>query len=290
MKKLFRFIKWLIIIPVLLVILTAVYIRFSRLTDRLIYEMNDTEYTVFKSKLNHEEFYFDRGDEVKLHGVLFKPQPHISPIGTIFHYAGKGMHLMTSVQQSYKPLLEQGFQVFCFERRDFGKSTGEADNSLTLKEDALFVFDEVKQLDEVSGKPIVLWGQSLGGAFATMNAKERQHEVNGLILEGTFNSFPDIGKEYARVLHLEDIEWVVPLLMNNDFPADHEIKDLKIPVLIMHSKTDAEVPYELGRKLYDASNKENTEFWDLEGKHIMGIYDYKESYVEMFGNMMQISH
>ena len=48
---------------------------------------------------------------------------------------------MSSVQESYKPLLKKGFQVFCFERRNFGKSNGEANNSLVLKKDDLFIFD-----------------------------------------------------------------------------------------------------------------------------------------------------
>lgn len=98
----------------------------------MIYQINGIDYAEFKSDLNYEEFYFDLDKSVKLHGVLFKPDS-IASIGTIFHYSGKGIHLMSSIQDSYKPLLNKGFQVFCFERRNFGKSNGEVNNSLTLK-------------------------------------------------------------------------------------------------------------------------------------------------------------
>ncbi|MFC5046089.1 alpha/beta hydrolase [Aquimarina hainanensis] len=248
--------------------------------------MNGTDYAEFRTDLNHEEFYFDVDDDVKLHGVLFKPDS-IASVGTIFHYSGKGMHLMSSIQESYKPLLKKGFQIFCFERRNFGKSNGDATNSLTLKKDALFIFDEIIKLDNVVNKPILIWGQSLGGAFASMNASERQEKIKGLVLEGTFSSFPDIGKVYANALNLENFKWIVPLIMNNDFPTEENIKKLTIPTVILHSKSDKQVPYELGKKIFEKANKNNTRFWDIDSKHIMGIYDYEEKYVGEFIKMIE---
>ena len=286
MRKFLKIIKWLFITVFSLIIISILYLRFSRFSDKMIYQMNGTDYLEFQSKLNHEEFYFDVGDDVKLHGALFKPDS-IAPIATIFHYSGKGMHLMSSIQKSYEPLLKKGFQVFCFERRDFGKSNGEATNSLTLKKDALFIFDKVTQQEDIASKPIILWGQSLGGAFATMNAKERQDKIKGLLLEGTFNSFIDIGKVYAGALSLENFKWVVPMIMNNDFPAENQIQELTIPIVILHSKSDKQVPYELGRKVFDAANKNNTTFWDVDSKHIMAIHDYEDRYVSEFLKMIE---
>lgn len=287
MNKVLKIAKWLTLIIISILVLTILFLRFSRFSDQMIYKMNGTHYTEFTSKLNYQEFYFNVDKDVKLHGVLFKPDS-IEPIGTIFHYSGKGMHLMSSIQKSYKPLLKKGFQIFSFERRNFGKSTGEANNSLILKKDALFIFDKVTEMNDIKGKPIIIWGQSLGGAFATMAASQRQEKVKGLILEGTFSSFPDIGKVYARMLKLENFKWIVPLIMNNDFPAEEEIKNLKIPTLILHSKSDVQVPYQLGRNIYNAANKTNTKFWDIESKHIMAIYDYEDRYVEEFIKMIAL--
>ena len=284
--KLIKIIKWLTITVFSIIIIFILNIRFSRFSDKMIYQMNDTNYMEFKSELNYQEFYFDVEKDVKLHGVLFKPDSALV-VGTIFHYPGNGMNLMCYVQDSYKPLLKKGFQVFCFERRDFGKSNGAADNSLTLKHDALFVFDKVAQFDNVSTTLMIIWGQSLGGAFATMNAKERQDKIKGLVLEGTFNSFPDIGKVYAKALKLENFKWIVPLLMNNDFAAEDEITELTIPTIIIHSKLDEQVPYELGQKLFESANKENTKFWKINGKHIRDIYDNEEQYVDEFIKMIQ---
>ena len=285
-RRYLKILKWIVIAIVGTLAVTILYIRFSRFSDKIIYQMNGTDYAEFMSDLDYEKFYFDVEKDVKLHGVLFKPDS-VAVIGTIFHYPGKGMHLMNSMQESYKPLLEKGFQIFCYERRDFGKSTGEASSSLKLKEDALFVFDAAAKFNNVSNKPLIIWGQSLGGAFATMNARERQSQVKGLILEGTFSSFPDIGKVYARALNLENFKWIVPLLMNNDFPAAEAIKELTISTVIIHSKADNQVPYDLGLNIFEESNKNNTIFWEIDGEHIRGIYDYEDEYVTNFVKILE---
>ena len=36
-------------------------------------------------------------------------------------------------------------------------------------------------MNNISEKPIIIWGQSLGGAFATMTASERQEKVKRAI-------------------------------------------------------------------------------------------------------------
>ena len=49
---------------------------------------------------------------------------------------------------------------------------------------------------------------------------------------------------------------------------------------------DYQVPYNLGKKLYDASNKTNTVFWKTDGEHIGGMSDHEEKYVEIFIRML----
>ncbi|WP_108804817.1 alpha/beta hydrolase [Aquimarina sp. Aq107] len=280
MKTFIKAVKIIIAATILLIVGSTLYIRFSRYTDAMVYHTNGLEYENFETSMNYSEYYFEIDQNTQLHGVLFKPKTQ-DPIATIIHYSGKGMHLMAS-QKYYEILTKKGFQVFSFERRDFGRSTGVADNSLTLEEDALYVFDKIIVDENMTEKPIVIWGQSLGGSFAIMNAAERSDKIAGVIVEGTFNSFPDIGKVYAKAINLENFKWMIPLLMNNDFPAEKEIKKISKPIVIIHSDADEQVPYELGKKLYEASDKANTEFWKIQGKHIRGIFDYEEQYVQKF--------
>jgi len=75
--------------------------------------------------------------------------------------------------------------------------------------------------------------------------------------------------------------------MNNDFPAEKEIKNITKPVVIIHSSEDTAVPIALSKKLYDASNKETTRFWEIKGQHIYGIKLYEKEYVASFKKLVE---
>ena len=49
---------------------------------------------------------------------------------------------------------------------------------------------------------------------------------------------------------------------------------------------DEAVPFELGKKLFNASNKETTKFWQIKGPHIYGIKLYEEEYLKIFVDMV----
>ena len=278
MKKFLKALKWLFILVFAILILGILFIRFTRMTDKIIYQPN-FDYEVFESRFNHEELFIPVEKDIKIHAVLFKPTS--KPIGTIFHHLGNGMTLIGS-QLQYEPLINKGFQIFAYERRGFAKSEGKDVNSIILKDDAIIIFDEFLELEAVKNTDVILWGQSLGGAFALVNGAERQDKIKGIIVEGTFNSFPEIGKKFASMLNLENFKWVVPLIMNNDFPAEEEIKKINKPIVIIHSISDSQVPFELGQNLFNSSNKSTTEFWKIDGKHINGIDQYEEIYVRKF--------
>lgn len=278
MNKFLRVLKWIVLSLITVLIVGVFYVRFARVTDKIIYR-SENNYNKFDSYIDFEEYYIPLETDIEIHAILFTP--NIKPIGTIFHHLGKGMTLINA-QKQYGSLIKKGFQVFAYERRGFAKSNGEDDNSITLKNDALQIFDIFLELERVKNTEVIVWGQSLGGAFATMNVAERQDKIKGLVLEGTFTTFPDMGKVYAHIINFENFKWAVPLLMNNDFPAEKEIKKINKPTVIIHSVSDTEVPFELGKSLYEASNKENTEFWEIDGYHIAGINDYEEEYIEIF--------
>lgn len=140
--------------------------------------------------------------------------------------------------------------------------------------------------EDVKHTKVIVWGQSLGSPFATTVAAERNSKISGLILEGSFGSFPDIGKVYAKALNLENEKWLVPMIMNNDFPAVEEITKVKVPAIIIHSIDDADVPYALGYKVFAASNKQYTFFWKIRGKHIKAIFDYENEYINNFNKLL----
>lgn len=272
-------------IAVIAIILMGVlcYVRLSRVLDPYIYKTNSGK-TEFKSVFKHKEFRLELQDRTTINAALFIPDS-TKIKATIFHHLGNGMDL-TTAQLMYKPLLANGYQIFAYERRGFGESTGEANNSNQLKNDALEIFDQFKEMDEVKNFDLIIWGVSLGGIFATSNAAQRNMDIKGLVLEGTFSSFPDVAQHYASEINLENLKWLIPLLMNNDFPTDQEIKKVTKPVVIIHSTEDKMIPFQLGQNIFINSNKTNTTFWKIKGAHVKGIINYEREYVNKFNEIL----
>ena len=283
MKKGLKILAKLIGVIAILLIIIICYIRFSRTLDPYIYRATPSK-NKFTSVYKHQELTLNLRDNTKIHAAIFSPDS-VKVKASIFHHLGNGMDL-NNAQLMYNALLKEGYQIFAYERRGFGASTGEDDNSSILKEDAIEVFDKFKTMDEVKGTDIIIWGVSLGGIFATTNAAERNNDIKGLIIEGTFSSFPDVAKHYASEINLENYKWLIPLLLNNDFPTNHEIKKVTKPVVIIHSTEDKLIPFKLGKNIFNHSNKSNTTFWEIEGAHVKGIINYEQDYLEQFNTIL----
>ncbi|WP_299439813.1 alpha/beta hydrolase [uncultured Aquimarina sp.] len=283
MKKTLKILIRLIGAIVILLISIICYIRFSRTLDPYIYRATPSK-GKFTSLYKHQELMLDLEDNTKIHAAIFSPDS-AKIKATIFHHLGNGMDLNTA-QLTYKTLLQDGYQIFAYERRGFGESTGDDNDSSILKKDAIEIFDAFKKMDKVKGTDIIIWGVSLGGIFATTNAAERNSDIKGLILEGTFSSFPDVAKHYASEINLENYKWLIPLLLNNDFPTNKEIKKVTKPIVIIHSTEDKLIPFKLGENIFNNSNKSNTTFWKIKGAHVKGILNYEQEYLEKFNQIL----
>lgn len=283
MKRGLKVFLRLIGLIMILLISIICYIRFNRVLDPYIYRATASK-GEFRSEYKHQELTFKLADNTKIHAALFSPDS-LKVKASIFHHLGNGMNL-NNAQLMYKALLQNGYQIVAYERRGFGESTGEDNNSMVLKRDAIELFDQFKQMDEVQNTDIIIWGVSLGGVFAITNAAERNNDIKGLIVEGTFGSFPDVAKHYANEINLENYKWLIPLLLNNDFPASQEIQKISKPIVIIHSTEDQLIPFRLGKDIFDHSNKINTVFWKIEGGHVKGIFNYEQEYIKKFDELL----
>lgn len=285
MKIILKIIKWLFLVSLIIVLITISYIRFGRVLDSQIYRADYKDEEI-DTEFDYDEMYLFLSDGTKIHAALFKPNDSIKVKSTIFHHAGNGMSLNDSQKRFYSPLIKNGFQIFTYERRGYGKSTGKADNSQVLKNDANEIFDKVSNFQEVKDSKIIIWGTSIGGIFATANASDRNNKISGLIIESAFSSFPDVAKFYASEINLEKFKFVIPLIVNNDFPTNREMKNIDKPVVIIHSTEDKKIPFEFSEEIYENSNKESTEFWRIKGKHVRGIINYEREYIEKFNGIL----
>ena len=226
----------LIFLAVLLIALLA-FTHFLRRTGMFFPDRyptgrwNPQELTVVPT-----EHTFAASDGVKLHGWWFETADPGTPVMIWFH--GNAGNLTDRADMAVEHA-KRGIAVFVFDYRGFGRSEGSTSESKIYR-DALAAFDYVRAR---GARPIVLYGESIGGPYAAYVAKERKG-VHCVILENSFPSLRDLGN---ALYHPLPLGWSAPFAMN----TTAWLNQAGVPVLVMHGTRDAVIPYALGRKLYD---------------------------------------
>ena len=117
----------------------------------------------------------------------------------------------------------------------------------------------------ISEKNIILYGESLGTAVAVEVAQNKNYA--GIILESPFTSMVNMGKKYYPFFPIN-------FLLKDKFESHKKIKNVFVPVLIMHGKVDKIVPYDMGKKMYELANEPKFFYSQEYGDHMIE-YDEK---------------
>lgn len=159
--------------------------------------------------------------------------------------------------QLYKRLSESEIDahVVTFDYRGFGDSTNIMPNRSGVLEDSLAVYRWVKE--RVPKSRIIVWGHSLGTGVVMQLAEiftETNDNPAGIVLEAPFNSLVEAALQWPLGLpfrHLPLFNRIAQSLLHEDtnFESEQKASKLSAPVLVMHSKDDPLVPYDLGQKL-----------------------------------------
>ncbi|PWB95271.1 alpha/beta hydrolase [Methylosinus sporium] len=112
---------------------------------------------------------------------------------------------------------------------------------------------------------LVIIGESLGSGVATQLAARRA--AAALALDSPFSSAVDVAETRFGFL---PVRW----LMLDQFRSDLAIRDVHMPLLIVHGDEDGVVPIALGRRLFDLANEPKTFFLAPGGQHlVLGLPD-----------------
>jgi abhydrolase domain-containing protein 17 len=135
-------------------------------------------------------------------------------------------------------LREAGFAVLAYDYRGYGQSTGHRPTVRAAAEDAEAVYRYA--VDTLAIKParIILHGRSLG-AGPTLELAAR-HEAAAVVLESAFVSV-------IRVVTR------VRLLPFDHYPNLDRVRQLDLPLLVIHGTRDGVIPPWHGRRLFDAA-------------------------------------
>jgi fermentation-respiration switch protein FrsA (DUF1100 family) len=189
--------------------------------------------------LDYRDVYFHTEDGERLHGWFF-PLNKGNPVILFCHgNAGNISHRLDNIGH----LLKRGLQVFIFDYRGYGKSSGRpSEKGVYL--DGLAAYDHLIGGELLLPEDIILFGRSLGAAVAIEVALERG--VRSLIIESAFTSIRDMSR--ALVL-FRPFAAMLPAHYHNLA----KIEKVRVPKLIIHGEKDEIVPFWMGQALFEAA-------------------------------------
>jgi len=219
----------------------------------------------------------------QLNGWFIKPKNGIVE-NTIIHFHGNAGNLLYQYA-AMVPLVNKGFQIFMFDYSGFGFSEGKATRKNVLM-DAHSALDYIKTREEVKGTKLVIYGQSLGGHLSAVVAKDRQTEIDALVIEGAFSSHHDVATYFVRRLVL--IGSIARVVVRDGYSAKRSIKDYKKPLLVIHSTVDETVPFYMGKRIYKKAKSSTVkEFYQIDKCHICGPIYFTDEIAEKIRKLLQ---
>lgn len=192
----------------------------------------------FDFRENFEEHLLETPFGGKINILHFKIK---KPKGVILYFHGNADNLGRWGKIAME-FTKFDYDVLVMDYRGYGKSSGPR-NEKFLYSDAQSFYDFAKEnYDE---KNIVVYGRSLGGAFATKIAGENQPKM--AILEATFFNLQDIA---SRWLPVKVTDKVSPKMYYHFLSNEHILK-VKIPLFQFHGTKDLMVPIKSAKKLFE---------------------------------------
>lgn len=196
----------------------------------------------FDFEKNFEEYLWETPFDGKINVLHFKIK---NPKGVIVYFHGNSdnLHRWGKIAAEFT---DYDYDVLVLDYRGYGKSSGPR-NEEYLNSDSQFAFDFAKKY--YGEENIIIYGRSLGGAFATKIAADNQPKA--VILECTFFSLQDI---VNRWLPKQVTNRVSPT-MTYHFLSHEHISKVKVPLYHFHGTKDFVVPLKSGKKLFEVFKK-----------------------------------
>ena len=190
--------------------------------------------------LNYQDVAFETSDGVKLHGWFIDGQS--SRVLLFFHgNAGNISHRLESIRQFH----ELGLSVFIIDYRGYGQSEGRVSEKGTYR-DAEAAWRYLVEDRSIAPTDILIFGRSLGASVASRLAGK--HQPLALIVESSFTSVPDIAQDLYPWL---PARWLSRL---RHATRDY-VRDVRCPILVIHSRDDEIIPFHHGEAIFAAANE-----------------------------------
>jgi hypothetical protein len=214
------------------------------------------DWTGSATRINHSIPLSD----ATLRGWEYPSSKSSAPVVLFFN--GNGMTVDRS-DPLYRAIASLGGDVWVYDYRGIGFSSGSPD-VMTFRQDALRVYDSV--VAARPGRPVIVYGFSLGTAMASYVASQRK--VAGTILAGTIAS---AAEEFPVYTHAQGVPTEVAAALipaPDSIEAFNEVGNVArstAPLLMLHGEADTLVPIAQGREVFAASTSTQKKFVSLPG-------------------------
>ncbi len=200
----------------------------------------ELETTPDETGMQFDDVWLRTDDGVDIHGWFIHSDS--DRVLLFFHgNAGNISHRLYSIRQ----FLDLGLSVFIIDYRGYGQSGGRTSEQ-GLYRDADAAWRYLTEERGIAGDDIVIFGRSLGGSVAANLAS--RVEPGAVILESTFTSVPDAAQDIYPWL---PARWLSRLRHS----TSEYVRDVHVPVLVVHSVDDEIIPYHHGEGIFEAANE-----------------------------------
>ncbi|MBI6575841.1 alpha/beta hydrolase [Pseudomonas viridiflava] len=239
-----------------LISILALLLSLAGCSSMLFYPEPGLPFTPDKARLEYRDVNLTAADGTRLHGWWLPAKAGVPVKGTVLHLHGNGGNMSWHLGGSWW-LPEQGYQVLMLDYRGYGQSQGEP-SLPAIYQDIQAAFDWLKAAPEVQGKPLVVLGQSIGGALAVHYLAEHPDErsrIKALVLDGVPASYRDVARNslsnsWLTLPFRTPLSWFIP---DGDSAFNGLPRMTGTPMLIFHSMDDTLVPLVNGISVYKAA-------------------------------------
>jgi fermentation-respiration switch protein FrsA (DUF1100 family) len=255
--------------PRLLVFSLVVYLVLRWFEHRQVYQPY-AEMEAGGSELGRpfEDVYLATSDGLKLNAWFFPAATNSPRRQLVFLLCHGNAGNISHRQDHAGALLETGAAALLFDYRGYGRSQGKPGEAGTyLDAQAAHAWLRQKGFEATN---ILALGESLGGGIASELAL--RETVGGLILQSTFTRITDVGAELFPWL---PVRWLARI----KYDTHSKLPQIKVPVLIMHSRGDSLIGFHHAEKNFAAANEPKT-LWEIGGDHNEFLEADRARYVE----------
>ena len=193
--------------------------------------------------MDYQDVFIETTDGVTLHGWFVAGRS--SQVLLFFHgNAGNISHRLDSIRQ----FQDLGLSVLIVDYRGYGQSEGRTTEK-GIYRDADAAWQYLIEDRGIFASDILVFGRSLGASVAARLAAQQQ--PLGLIVESSFTSVPDIAQDLYPWL---PVRWLSRL----SHATREYVRDVKCPILVVHSRDDEIIPFRHGEAIFASANEPRT--------------------------------